>query len=178
MLSIVSGTRRLLRWLLLLLVGIDLLLAVSQHVRLTSGETLRGPPLELDRPPGSVLLRCLELCLARVSEAGAHPKKVLPRRRALDGSAQPKEGVMLDGALPQVLAGFLVVQPKDERVLLLAAVVVVFDHHQGELLLFEIQLADLGPEEKADLLDAFEHQDAGGRQAQMVLAAVLALKVA
>lgn len=81
---------------------------------------------------------------------------------------------MLNGALPQVLAGLFVVQPEDKGVLLLPALVVVLDHNECQFLFLEIQLADLGPKEQADLLVALEHEYASGRETQVVFATVLA----
>ena len=60
----------------------------------------------------------LELCLARVPEPGSHSEEVLPCIWALSGGPQPEEGVVFDGALPQMLARFLVPQPENESVLL------------------------------------------------------------
>ena len=49
-----------------------------------------------------------------VAEARAHAEEVLARARRLGGGLQPEEGVMLDGALPQVLCRLLVVKPADD----------------------------------------------------------------
>ena len=57
--------------------------------------------------------------------------------------------MVLDGALPQVFARLLVPKSEYESVFLLeAAVLVVLNHHQGQLLLLEVQLGNLGPEEE------------------------------
>ena len=42
----------------------------------------------------------------------------------------------------------------------------VLHHDQSQLLLLEVQLRDLGPEEEADLGLALKHQDPGWREAQ------------
>ena len=75
---------------------------------------------------------------------------------------------MFNGAFPQVLASLLVPQTEHEGVLLqttiaknslnliplkiienlLLPLVIILDHHQGQLLLLEVQLGDLGPEEE------------------------------
>ena len=75
---------------------------------------------------------------------------------------------MFYGAFPQVLASLLVPQTEHEGVLLettiaknslkliplkiienlLLPLVIILDHHQGQLLLLEVQLGDLGPEEE------------------------------
>lgn len=79
--------------------------------------------------------------------------------------------MMFNRTLPQVFARLLVVQTN-----VLASLVVVFDHNQGQLLLLEVELANFGPEEQPDLLDALEHEDAGGRrQSQVIFAAIFAL---
>lgn len=54
-------------------------------------------------------------------EARAQPDEVRPVGLAVSGRPQPEEGVMLHGALPQVLAGPGAVQAEHERVLLLPA---------------------------------------------------------
>ena len=53
-----------------------------------------------------------------VAEAGAHAEEALAGVGALDGALEAEEGVVLDGALPQVLARPLVDHAEDERVLL------------------------------------------------------------
>lgn len=78
---------------------------------LTTRIALTRPPLELHAAPAAAGDGGLELGLAAVAEARAHPEEVLARRVALDGSAQPEERVVLHGALPQVLARFFVVKP-------------------------------------------------------------------
>jgi hypothetical protein len=163
-----------LRSVLLRLAGLLQLLSLSQHVTLPPSVPLTGPPLQLDAPPRLVVVRALVLRPARIPEPRAHPEEVLSGGGSLDRGSQPEEGVVLDGALPQVLARFLVVQTEDERVLLFAALVVVLDDDQGEFLLLEVELSDFGPEEQTDLLDALEDQDSGGGQAQSVLHAVFA----
>lgn len=65
--------------------------------------------------------------------------------------------MMLNGTLPQVFAGFLVVETKHERVLLLSSLIIVFDYDQRQLLLLEVKLSDLRPEEKSNLLSTFKH---------------------
>ena len=75
---------------------------------------------------------------------------------------------MFYGAFPQVLASLLVPQTEHEGVLLettiaknslnliplkiienlLLPLVIILNHHQGQLLLLEVQLGDLGPEEE------------------------------
>jgi len=122
--------------------------------------------------PGPTLLGGLELGATGIPEARAHAEEVLTGGGTLYGRPQPEEGVVLHGALPQVLAGLLVVQPEDKRVLLLPALVVVFDYNECQFLFLEIQLADLGPKEQADLLISLEDEYASGREAKMVLAAV------
>ena len=145
-------------------------------MRLAPRVPLTRLALELDRPaaPRARDERVLELCAAAVAEPRAHPEEVLPGVVALDGRAEAEEGVVLDGALPEVLARLLVAQPEEEGVLLLVALVVVLDHHQGELLLLEVELGDLGPEEEADLGLPLEDEDAGGGEAERVLGTVLA----
>ncbi len=61
----------------------------------------------------------LELCPAAVAEPGAHPEEGLLVAGRLPRAAQSKEGVMLHGALPQVLAALLRGQPGASRGLLL-----------------------------------------------------------
>ena len=91
----------------------------------------------------------MELGPARVPEAGAHPEKVLSGVGPFGGCTQAEESVVFDGALPQVFARLLVPKSEYESVFLLeAAVLVVLNHHQGQLLLLEVQLGDLGPEEE------------------------------
>jgi hypothetical protein len=65
--------------------------------------------------------------------------------------------VVLYRTFPQVFAGFLIRQSENKSMFL-----VVFHDHQGQLLLLEIQLGDLGPEEQANLGLALEHQDTSG----------------
>lgn len=67
---------------------------------------------QLDRPPGPVLVGTLIFCSTRISEPGAHPEEVLSGSGALHGGSKTKEAMVLNGALPQVFAGFLVVQPR------------------------------------------------------------------
>lgn len=55
------------------------------------------------------------------SEAGPQPDKVGSAGLAVPRSPQPEEGVVLDGALPEVLAGPGAVQAEYKRVLLLPA---------------------------------------------------------
>jgi len=81
--------------------------------------------------PGPTLLGGLELGATGIPEARAHAEEVLTGGGTLYGRPQPEEGVVLHGALPQVLAGLLVVQPEDKRVLLLPAFVVVLDYKSG-----------------------------------------------
>lgn len=69
---------------------------------------------------------------------------------------------MLDGALPEMLARLLIVQPEDECVLLLLSILIVLDDDQSELLLLKVQLGDLWPQEQTNLLDALKYQDASG----------------
>ena len=63
--------------------------------------------------------------------------------------------MVLDGALPQVLARLLVHEMEDERVLLAEAARVVLGHQDGELLLGEGHLLDLRPVEQADFVVAY-----------------------
>ena len=46
-----------------------------------------------------------------ISEPGAHSEEVLSSRWTLDRGSKSEEGVMLHGALPQMLASFLVTKP-------------------------------------------------------------------
>jgi len=127
----------------------------------------------LDRSPGSTLLRGLELGATGIPEARAHTEEVLTGGGAFDRRPKPEESVVLHGALPQVFARLLVVQPEDKGVLLLSSLVVILDHNKSQFLFLEIQLTDLGPEEQADLLIAFENEYSGGRKAKVVFAAIL-----
>jgi len=81
---------------------------------LTPRVALTRPPLKLHAASTSAGDGGLELGLAAVPEAGAHPEKILARRVALDWGPEAEEGVVLDGALPQVLASFLVVKPANK----------------------------------------------------------------
>ena len=65
---------------------------------------MRGPEMGWGRVP--------------VAEAGAHADEPGARRALLDGAAQPEEGVVLHGTLPQVLAGLGMVHAEHKRVLL------------------------------------------------------------
>jgi hypothetical protein len=47
-----------------------------------------------------------------------------------------------------------------------SVLLIVFNYDERELLLLEVQLCDLGPEKEANLGFPFEHEDAGGCQAQ------------
>ena len=80
-------------------------------------------------------------------KARSHPKEVLSSVWTLNWSPQPEEGVVLHGALPQVLARFLVTQTKDEGVFPLLPLVIVLHHHQCQLLLLKVQFGNFGPEE-------------------------------
>ena len=71
------------------------------------------------------------------SEARPQPDKVGPIRFAVSRRPQAEERVMLHGALPEVLAGSGAVQPEDERVLLLPALVVILHHHQCQFALMD-----------------------------------------
>lgn len=56
-------------------------------------------------------------------------------------------------------------QSKDERVLLIVAIIVVLDDHQYELFAAQVELLDFRPEEEANLRLALKDQHTGGRQA-------------
>lgn len=54
-----------------------------------------------------------------------------------------------------MVSGYLIIAvyvPEDEGMLLFLALVIILYHDQGKLLLFEVQLADFGPEEKTYFL--------------------------
>lgn len=159
---------------LLLCRRVHCLLALSQHMRLSSGKPLRWSSLELDSATCSILCGGLELCFARIAESGAHAEEVLSRRRTFHGRSKTEECVVFDGALPQMFACFFIVQTEDKSVLHLFAIVVVLNDYQRQFLFLKVQFSDLWPEEEANLGDSFKHQNASRRQTQVVLAAVLA----
>ena len=110
----------------------------------------------------------LELCSAAKPEPGAHPEEILSRIRTFDGAPQSEEGVMLYSAFPQMLASFLVAEAEHEGVLLLGALVVILDHDQGQLLLFEVQFGNFGPKEKANFGFTFKHQNPSWCEAKAI----------
>ncbi len=57
-------------------------------------------------------------------EAGPHAEDLLALRVALDGPLEAEEGVVLHGALPQVLTRALAVEAKHKRVLLLPSLTI------------------------------------------------------
>lgn len=76
---------------------------------------------------------------------------------------------MFNGAFPQVLASLLVPQSEHEGVFLFLPLIIVLNNDQGELLLLEVQLGDLGPEEEPYFCFSLEHQDSGWRETQTIL---------
>ena len=97
-----------------------------------TGEALTGSPFELDLLRGPVFRGHLGRRFAGIPETGAHAEKVLPHSRFLRSPRGVKEGVVLQGTLPQVLGGFLVRQREDECMDGFLAGVVRFVHHHRE----------------------------------------------
>lgn len=80
-------------------------------------------------------------------EAGTQSDEVRSGGLAVAGCAQPEEGMVLHGTLPQVLAGAGTVQPEHEGVLLLAPLVIILHYHEGQFALFKVHFSDLRPKE-------------------------------
>lgn len=122
-----------------LLRRINLTLSFTQNVTLSASIPLTGSSLELHGTPSTIQLRRLKLSLATVAEPRSHSEEVLSSARSLHRCPQTKEGVMFDGALPQMLAGLLVRQSEDESVFLFApSFIVLLDNDESEFLLFKI----------------------------------------
>ncbi len=132
-----------------------------QCVRCASGETLRWTSLKLHTASRTQRQICrLEFGALRTTKSGCVSYEAVEAViEWLWRCSQAEKCVILDGALPQVLARLFIDQIEYERVLLFVAVVVVLRHNYGELFLCECYLFDFWPVKQADLLLAFKNKD-------------------
>lgn len=82
--------------------------------------------------------------------------------------------MMLNSTFPQMLARLRGVQTKDKGMLLLMALVIVFDYDQRQLFPLKIKLGNFWPKEQANLCFPFKHQNSCRSETKAVFIAIFA----